>query len=424
VFQILDLGLYMDPMVKKKEQATRAAFVCTRVLDTPFWAIFNMLPFILYKDLAATPLQVAIIFALKPLTSIFSLYWSAWIHEKREKLLSNIIVGGVLRHIPFFFFPFIDNVWFFIAAFGINMMLSRGTQPAWLEILKINIRGTTREKIFAYASALGYIGDAFLPFALGGLLDGYFQAWRWIFPFTAAISMISIFWQMKIDVAAGDRTIMDSPEQKGLYHLFIKPWKDSFALMCRRRDFAKFQIGFMLGGAGLMVIQPALPIFFIDKLNLSYTEVAVALTAFKGIGFALSTPLWANRINKVSIYRFTSWVTALAILFPLSILMSKQNVAWLYLGYLGYGIMQAGSALSWNMSGPIFSNEDDSSIYTSLNVMTVGIRGCVAPFLGSFLCAQVNPASVLILGALLCALATHRLWVYGREPEGVPIKSL
>jgi hypothetical protein len=33
---------------------TRAAYIWTRVLDTPFWGLFNLLPFILYKDLHAT----------------------------------------------------------------------------------------------------------------------------------------------------------------------------------------------------------------------------------------------------------------------------------------------------------------------------------------------------------------------------------
>lgn len=37
------------------QKRTRMAYVATRLLDTPFWAIYNMLPVILYKDLHATP---------------------------------------------------------------------------------------------------------------------------------------------------------------------------------------------------------------------------------------------------------------------------------------------------------------------------------------------------------------------------------
>lgn len=394
---------------------TRSAFVWSRILDTPFWAIFNMLPFILYKDLHATPLQLAAIITLKPLTSIFSMYWSALIHRRHERLLSNIIWSGILRHLPFFFFPLVNNVWFFIASFGFHMMLSRGAQPAWLEVLKINIPGISREKVFAYGSLLGYVGDAIFPFALGWLLDGYFQAWRWIFPFSALVSLVAILWQVKIPVKCELHADVREPLwSESLWKQLLKPWQDSWALMFQRPDFARFQVGFMLGGVGLMIMQPALPIYFVDKLHLSYTELAVALTTFKGIGFALSTPLWTNLISKINIYRFTSWVTGLISLFVFCVMMSQLNPAWLYLGYLTYGIMQSGSTLSWNLSGPMFSQQEDSSIYSSVNVVTVGLRGCFAPAIGSLLCAYGNAAYALILGGMICLLATQRLAAFSR----------
>lgn len=92
----------------------RLAYVSTRVLDTPFWAIYNMLPLILYKDLHATPLQVTAIVTLKPLVSLLSMYWSAAIYQRPDRLLSNILWARGLGYLPFFFFPFIENVWFFV----------------------------------------------------------------------------------------------------------------------------------------------------------------------------------------------------------------------------------------------------------------------------------------------------------------------
>jgi MFS family permease len=396
-----------------ESKKTRLAFVMSRIFDTPFWAIFNMLPFILYKDLHATPFQLAVIIALKPLSSIFSMYWSALVNNRPDRLLSNIIWGGVLRHIPFFFFPFVENPWYFIAAFGFHMMLSRGAQPAWMEILKINIPGVSRQKVFAYGTALGYVGDAILPFALGWLMDGYFQAWRWIFPGAALLSLMAVIWQLRIPISSP--SITPEPIKQKISLQIIKPWKEALRLVSSRSDFARFQIAFMFGGAGLMVIQPALPIYFVDVLNLSYTELAVALTTFKGIGFAMTSPLWANWMNRVNIYRFTSMVTALACLFPFSVIMSQYNIAWLYLGYLGYGIMQAGSQLSWNLSGPIFSKNEDSSVFTSVNVVTVGIRGCFAPAMGSVLCSLMGSSPVMLFGACLCLIATQRLTAYSKS---------
>ncbi len=111
-------------------QKTRLAFVWTSVLNTPFWAIFNLLPFILYKDLHATPIQITAIIILKPAVSLFALYWSALIEKRKDRLLSNLIWARVLSHLPFFFFPFVDNPWFFIASFGFYMMLS--TTYIWI----------------------------------------------------------------------------------------------------------------------------------------------------------------------------------------------------------------------------------------------------------------------------------------------------
>lgn len=393
------------------EKRTRNAFLLTRIFDTPFWVIFNMLPFILYKDLHASPTQLAVIIALKPLSSILSMYWSSLVYKRPDRLVSNIIWGGVMRHLPFFFFPFVDNPWFFIAAFGFNMMLHRGTQPAWMETLKTHLPGVEGQRIFALGSALCYIGDALLPFALGPLLDNYLEAWRWLFPLTALASMASLYWQNKIPTPKLDPLSFKNTFSSNL----LFPWKAGMDLLFNRPDFTRFQIGFMLAGSGLMVMQPVLPVYFVDVLNLSYTELAVAIATFKGIGFALATPFWTAWINRVNIYKFTSLVTALITIFPLSIILSQYNIAWLYLGYLCYGIMQAGSNLSWNFSGPIFSKNEDSSLFTGINVVTVGLRGSFAPFLGSAMGAAIGAPPVLLIGSILTLIAAERLTSYAKN---------
>ena len=347
-----------------------------------------MLPFILYKDLHATPLQITIIIILKPAVSLISVYWSSFIEKRPDRLLSNLIWARVLGHVPFFLFPFIDNPWFFIASFGFYMMLSRGTFPAWMEVLKLNVPNVSRERIFAYSSALGYIGAAVIPFALGGTMDTYFQSWRWIFPVTAIISLCAIFFKSRIPIAQKSESMKSTdsfPQQLSLMELIAKPWKNAWQLLNRRRDYVRFQLGFMLGGSGLIIMQPALPVFFMDGLDLSYTELAVALTLCKGIGFALTSPSWATFMNKVNIYRFNSIVTLLAFIFPLCLLAAQTNLGWLYGGYLLYGVMQAGSEMSWHLSGPLFAKNEDSSVYSSINVLSVGLRGCFVPAIGSLL---------------------------------------
>ncbi len=388
----------------------------TRVLDTPFWAIYNILSFILYKDLHATPFQIAVMIALKPLVSLLSMYWSAAINQRRDRLISNIIWARILGYLPFLAFPFISNVWFFIGAFGLYMMLAVGIVPAWMEVLKLNIPSKTREKVFSYTQAFGYMGGGLLPFAIGWMLDGYFQAWRWVFPLCSLMALTALYFQIRILIPP----IMDAPPETELKPLkfsdeILKPWKSARDLLLQRPDFKDYQIGFMILGSGLMIMAPALPIYFVDILNLSYTEFLIAATLCKGIGFAIASPVWSRLIHQADIYRFCSWIAGLACLYPLCLMLAKVQLFWLYTGFLGYGIMQAGNELNWNMSGPIFAKNDDSSAYSSLNIIAVGIRGAVIPLAGSLLCNATNSFIVMLIGGALCLYASKRFLTYSKE---------
>ena len=388
-----------------EHRRTSTAFLLSRLLSVPFGSIFNLLLIILYKDLHATPLQITIAIALRPVASLFAPYWSATIHSKDSRLILKLSIANIIKFLPFLFAPFIDNTWFYVLSFGFYTMLTRGMIPAWMEVLKKNIQGMSIEKVFAYGSAFEYIGGAFLPLAFGFLLDGDGQAWRYIFPATALIGMFSAFFIYRIPFTLSDQ---DQEARSFKQHL-LNPWKESFKLLCQRADFLKFQIGFMWGGAGLMVLQPVLPKFFVDILDLSYLEVALAITVCKGIGFALTSPLWVIAYRKMDIFQFSRLVIFLIAIFPLCLLASQLNIIWLYIAYFAYGIMQVGSEMSWNLSGPVFAKHEDSSKYSVVNVLAGGIRGCIFPLLGTLLYEFTNAATVLILGSVFCLVATYEL---------------
>src|SRR4029077_7977956 len=105
----------------------------------------------------------------------------------------------------------------------------------------------------------------------------------------------------------------------------------------------------------------------------------------KGASFVATSPYWAHWMNKISINLFNCFVCAFAAVFSLFIIESQYVLFSLYAAYLIYGTMQAGSELSWNLSGPIFAESKDSTLYTGVNVAAVGVRGCIAPFLREML---------------------------------------
>ena len=72
---------------------TRMAYIWSHLLNAPFWAIYNMLPFILYKDLHATSWQIGAMITLKPVVSLFSMYWSSLVIRRPDRLLPQPLLG-------------------------------------------------------------------------------------------------------------------------------------------------------------------------------------------------------------------------------------------------------------------------------------------------------------------------------------------
>lgn len=397
---------------------TRAAYIWTSILGVPFWAIYALLLFILYKDLHASPFQIATFIILKPLMSIFSIYWSAQVCKRRDRLRANVIWAGLLAPFPFLFFPVIDSPWFIILSSALYMMFVRGVYPAWMEILKLNLPEGMRQSVVSSSTTVSFVGGGVLSLLISYLMDDHGEIWRWIFPLAAAVSISAVFFQSRIVIQPHAMPALSATQpisSKSIFFQVIKPWKRVWDLLYSRPDFRRFHFGYMLGGFGLVIVQPALPVFFIDTLNLSYTELATAITLCKGIAFALTSSTWARWLRNVNIYQFSSFVALLVSIFPFLLISAQWHLIWVFIAYLVYGVMQSGSELSWHLAGPMFAKGEDSSVYSSVNLVVVGLRGCVAPLLGSLLVAALSPVSVLLIGGALSFVASWRLYSYHKQ---------
>lgn len=301
------------------------------------------------------------------------------------------------------------------------MLFDRGVRPAWMELLKRNISTDDRQHALSYGSIFSYIGGGGFPLLMGWFLDHREGSWVWMLPITAFVGTLSAWLQLNLATA---KKLHDEVVTEGETISIVAPWQHAWRLLRERSDFALFTFGFFFGGAGLMIMQPALPQFFMDELHLSYIELAIARMLCKGIGFALTSPIWARLMSRVDIYKFSALTAFLAALFPLGLLLAKWHPSWVFTAYLIYGVMQAGSELSWNLSGTVFARDEDSSMYTGINVILVGIRGCIVPPLGAYLCYVLSSTSVLFLGGFLCLCGT--LWLvcckfFGRSLKTVDI---
>jgi len=384
------------------QKKTRNALLLSNILGEPLFTVYGFIAFILCKDLGATAFQIAILTMLKPLVSIFSFYWSSGLSKNKGRLRSNLIWAGILGRLPFLFFPLIQDPWFVIAASAIYMLFYRAGTPAWIEILKLNLPTKVREKTFSFGYVLSYVENMILSLGIGALLDQNPNIWQILFFGSALFGMASLYIFARMPINHQEQPNEEAVPKDSLKDFFLKPWKNSWDLMQNRRDFSLFQWGFMLCGFGIMLIQPAVPLFLVKWLHLSYMDFGIALSLCKGLGIALSSSFWARLMPKIPIFKMSSLVFILVGCFPVFLLLAPLHIGWLYLAYAFYGIAQGGSHLLWNLSGASFAGKEDSSLFSGVNVVMVGLRGAVAPPLGGFLCVLLGPLMVLFLGVFFC----------------------
>lgn len=380
--------------------------------------MYALLVFIFIKDLNATPLQITLLVSSKPLVALLSFYSNLIIKGQPHRLKSLIAWSYIIGCLPCLFFPFIDNVWFFLLGFAVFGMSVRAMIPAWSEVFKINLPKEMRSQVFSQGSITSYLVSTLVPLLLAPWMDFDPHVWRWLFFGLALVQVLNIGLTLCLQIKRYDQSTDIYPDYQisSFYSLVVEPWRNCWTLMHNRSDFRNFQIVFMFGGAGLMIMHPVLPVFFKQNLQLSYMELTLATVLCKSIAFALTSPIWARWMNRVSIHMFNFYVTLFAAIFAIFIIAADFQLGWLYLAYFIYGLMQAGSELSWNLSGPIFSKHNDSTLYTGVNVAMVGIRGAIAPFLGELIYLHSNAEAVFFIGGALCFTGScYSLLLYMKE---------
>ncbi len=392
--------------------STKSAVLVNKLLSEPLLLIFSLVGFILCKSLNGSALQVSLLTTLNPSLGLLILYWSTSIHCNPQKLSSNLIWSGILARMPFLFFPWVSNPWIFIACAGVYIFFYRASNPAWMEVIKLNLPDPHRSRIYSFASALGYAEGLVICLWVIPWLKQDEMAWRWCFPIAAIIGMTSVIVQNR--VVPNDYKLKPKKTKKKQFSLkdrIVTPWKESFRLMSKRPDFTRFQVGFFFCGFGLMMSSAILPLYCVNTLNVSLGEFATARLVCMCIGYVIFSKFWSQKLNSLHIYEFMVYVIICFILFAIFIVLASIETYFLYVAFFIYGVAQAGSHLSWNLSGPIFAKNENSATFSSINVLMVGIRGCIAPALGSILYIYFSSYIVFTAFILLSFIA---IWVMMR----------
>lgn len=397
-------------------------------LSGGLWAISAI---VLKKTLEGTNFEVTIFSMIGPITALFAIFAAEWMRGRDKRRF--IFWSGLYGRLPMILMLFVSDSTIFIYLAFLSMICGSVLTPATNSLLQTNLTRNTLGKMYGWLTVLSTATLMISTVASGYILTWNPFSYHWLFALSAALGIASSTVIAKIRPRTtsyqGERTLhlRNVPFIKVLRTSFIVPLRSNAVIMVRNKGFALFERNFFLYGMAFMVLLPIVPIFLVERMNISYDEAGMALGLFSEIGLLVMTPIFAVIYDRLHPVSFSRWIFLLLGFYPLTLLASgvlseatnTPPIFWAYIAYLIFGFGMAGLSLVWMLGSIHFAGDDDATPYSGIHTTLVGLRGMVGPILGyliySYLGPKYGPDAVFILGAALFWLASFLMWKLYRD---------
>lgn len=379
------------------------------------------------KALHAKDWQLMLMTMIWPISNFFSVWWGRIFERSCHK--SRFFLGaGVIGRLSLVYALWLATMNEYLLLLGLVFSANSLLIPAQNKIYQKNISVNHRARVYGFTISLGMLVSVVFTYIAGQLLDLREESFRWILVATGLCGFISAallsLVQIQDPVSQRDRPPLNWKR------MLMEPVYGTFRLLKENKAFAAFERSFSIYGMGFIMMQPIIPIYLVDKLQLSYTTNFLAKGMLSQAGMLLLSPLIGKLHDRMHPFRFISASFGLLMLFPVMIVVSSLwqgapliPVIIVFAAYTIFGIAMTGVNIAWNMSSIFFAGDQDASIYQSVHVTLTGIRGLIAPALGYTLLKVFNLTSVFVVAAGFFCLASllslrdyRRLNISGQAP--------
>ncbi|HWR96986.1 MAG TPA: MFS transporter [Candidatus Methanoperedens sp.] len=394
---------------------TQRIWLRAAVLEGVVLGVFLLNEYVAKKTLGAGDALLTALVVGPTAALLFAAWWSGLLAQ-REKA-STFLVFGLLGRLSLLLVPLAATAASFTAVIAVATFLYGAVVPAANALIQRNFAAAERGRVLGLGSALQALTAITVSFAVGRLYDWQPGAYRFTYAVAAVCGFFACLGQARLRFRARagearERRLFARGLGGAIRGALRRPFAGALGLLGGDRGFRRYEMGFMAYGLAWMMLQPTIPVFLVERLNVAYADVANArgLIYFTMIA-ACSHPFGRllDRIGPLAVSRLAFAVLAL---FPL-LLAAARGVGMVSVAFLVFGVGMAAVNLGWT-TGPIhFARERDSSGYMGAHVALVGLRAIAGgPFGIWFYRVSGSPAAtfslcsaLFLLGALVMGTA-------------------
>lgn len=381
--------------------------------------MFAMLAFgevIARKSLNASGLSITLLTMTMPVASLTSIWWARIIVGRNQgRLLLRfgavaflILTTGVLLH---------SMLHLLLMYFLFYLMQSLFT-PSENRILQQHIPSAKTGKLFGLAAAIRMGIAATFSVLAGMYMDRVENGYQHLYFFVAFVMLLAI--SQLASISTGH--IAGAEPQPINKTLMLAPLKRVLDLLKRRKDFLRFEGAFMLYGIAFMMTLPVIPLYLVDDLGFSYSEIGLARGTIPQLVMILFIPFFGRIFDMTTPHRLATIIFFLLAFFPLLLLWAgmhegTRRMLMIYAAFGLFGFAMSGVMVLWSLSSLRFAGDEDAGVYHSVHVAATGIRGMIAPLLGYFIMTTMGKVAALVAASCLWVISSGvtvlmRMWDY------------
>ncbi|HEY6000925.1 MAG TPA: MFS transporter [bacterium] len=396
---------------------TQRVWLRAAVLDGVVLGISLLNEYVAKKTLGAGDALLTALVVGPTAALLFAAWWSGLL-AGREKS-STFLVFGLLGRLSLLLVSLATSAAAFTAVLGTATFLSGAMVPAVNSLLQRNFTAAERGRVLGLGSALQAVTTIAVSLVIGRLYDWRPDAYRWAYALAAVCGFFSCLAQARVRFRArpGDpreRPLFAAGFGRSLSRALRRPFAGALGLLREDRGFRRYEMGFMAYGLAWMMLQPTIPVFLVERLDVAYADVANARGLIYYTMIAVLSHPFGRLLDRVGPLVVSRLAFAVLAAFPLA-LAAARGVGAVFAAFVVFGVGMAAVNLGWT-TGPIhFARERDSSGYMGAHVALVGVRAIIGGPFGIWLYrASGSPAAtfavtsaLFLLGALIMGTAAR-----------------
>ena len=358
-------------------------------------AIFPFVGFIARDRLHASVELIGLMTAAPFIGHIFALFWANAM-EGRSKM-PYVVWSCVIARSLFLFTLFATTPVSFAVLVSVIQIIATVASPAYASVLKEVYPDKHRGRIMAYIR----VGLAFTTFVSTLLVGQYLKqgtlGYTHIFPIAGLLGVASSLIFGTVKTAPVDPDHPDNQRTSTLEFL-----RNTLSILREDRNYAWFALSVFVYGFGNLLVAPLYPVFQVDRLHISASQVAL-LSNIATVLWMASYFYWGKYVDVRSPLRAVVVNVLLISLIPLNYFLAR-NVWMLIPASIINGLTMGGVELSYFNSILHFAKNGKESQYQALHSFFLGIRGTTAPFIGAWMVTSFRHADVDIKYAFLVSM--------------------